>query len=101
MSRKIKITETMKKIILYTLFFNLSFLSCTTQKDNNTSSSETTEKITSYNCSICGREFSHNGYQEVSEGVWERLSDPYQSMICSESCGLKHTREWDKIRNSY
>ena len=52
-------------------------------------------------CSICGNEFEGNGYEEVSDGVWTELKDPFTGTICSASCGRKHTQEFNDIANSY
>ena len=48
-------------------------------------------------CSICGRDFKGNGYEEILDGVWERCKEPYQCYICSPACGRKHTQKM----NSY
>jgi hypothetical protein len=79
-------------------------------KDNNKLYKELNEKITKYKelaaqsennntneCSICGHDFKGNGYEEVSDGVWERCNEPYQCYICSPACGRKHTQKM----NSY
>ncbi len=56
-------------------------------------------------CNICHKTFSHNGYEEISDGHWVKLSDPYSSSICSVKCGLKHTKEVhdlvDKVYDKY
>ncbi len=51
-------------------------------------------------CSICGNRFSGNGYEEASNGVWRPCDSHTFSMICSESCGLKHTAKMNGIINS-
>lgn len=51
-------------------------------------------------CSICGRKFAGNGYEEVSDGVWKTCSNQYQCQICSPSCGMKHTAKMNGIINS-
>jgi hypothetical protein len=48
-------------------------------------------------CTICGYDFKGNGYEEISDGVWERCNEPYQCYICSPACGRKHTQKM----NSY
>ncbi len=55
--------------------------------------------ISTTNCSICGRDFTGNGYHEVSDGVWEKQVEPYQASICSKNCGLNHTNNWNSILN--
>lgn len=51
-------------------------------------------------CSICGRPFKGNGYEEVSEGVWQPCHEPYQCQICSVECGITHTRKMNGLIDS-
>jgi hypothetical protein len=69
------------------------------ERQSGNSLSNSNEEILNL-CSICGKEFNHNGYEEISYGVWELCKDPYQGQICSKSCGIKHTRNSDKIYNT-
>ena len=69
---------------------------------NSTSSSSESKQIDNTNtCNICGKEFTGKGYEEVSEGVWKPCQEPYQSSICSPSCGLQSTRNIDKVLEKY
>lgn len=52
-------------------------------------------------CEVCGNQFSGNGYTEVSEDVWTKTQEPYQSFICSKSCGYRHTENWNKQLSKY
>ncbi len=56
-------------------------------------------------CSICHKTFTHNGYKEISDGVWRPQSDPYTSQICSINCGKKYTKKVhdliDKVEDKY
>ena len=68
---------------------------------NNTGKEDSTKSnvFEGKTCNYCGNKFSHNGYKEVSNGVWTKLSDPYESWICSKSCGMKHTNKMNGIMN--
>lgn len=52
-------------------------------------------------CEVCGNHFSGSGYTEVSEGVWTKTQEPYQSFICSKTCGYRHTENWNKQLTKY
>lgn len=52
-------------------------------------------------CDECGNRFYGNGYTEVSDGVWTKTEEPYQSFICSKSCGYRHTEKWNKQLGKY
>ena len=74
------------------------------RKVNDKLVSELNEKISKYKnlinsdnthntsiCNICGKSFTGSGYEEVSTGIWKVCEYPYQSFICSPSCGEKAT----------
>jgi hypothetical protein len=63
------------------------------------SSATNTKTVSEWKCSICGRTFTHHGYEEISEGVWKPCQEPYQCQICSPECGMKHTNEMNRIMN--
>ncbi|MDB5228912.1 MAG: hypothetical protein JWN78_3105 [Bacteroidota bacterium] len=66
--------------------------------NSQTESSKTvTEEVKENTCSICGRKFKGNGYEEASEGIWKPCSYPYQCYVCSPECGRKHTAEVNKL----
>lgn len=46
-------------------------------------------------CQSCGNRFIGRGYTEVAHGVWRETQEPYQSFICSKSCGSSHTKKWE------
>lgn len=58
------------------------------QKQNLSSESNT--------CDVCGNSFLGNGFTEIKDGTWKETQEPYQTYICSKSCGLKHTGKWNK-----
>lgn len=49
------------------------------------------DKPKRYTCNICGRKFVGRGYEERSTGLWVLVQEPYQSFICSKTCGAIHT----------
>ena len=51
-------------------------------------------------CIICRKQFTGNGYEEVSDSVWKQCSNQYHSPICSPSCGMKQTDYIKSIINS-
>ncbi len=66
--------------------------------NKNESISEPEEPTT---CSVCGKSFYGNGYEEQMDGSWKELSDDYQGTICSLSCGRKHAQQMNDIANKY
>lgn len=48
-------------------------------------------------CQKCGNRFTGRGYTEIAHGVWRETKEPYQTFICSESCGSAHTRKWESV----
>jgi hypothetical protein len=52
-------------------------------------------------CSVCGKSFKGNGYQEQIDGSWKELSDDYQGTICSPTCGRKNNEKLNDAIRSY
>lgn len=67
----------------------------------DTTTVNSTIETSSNTCSICGRNFSGNGYEEISEGVWQLCDNDHQSYICSTNCGRKHDMEMNRVLNKY
>ena len=73
-----------------------------TEKESEHTNNESIQNINSSGteaytkCSICGRKFTGSGYEEVSTGVWRPSSEPFQSQICSPSCGKKASNQFNK-----
>ena len=99
----------MKLLTLQSLaWLCLISLSCQLENDKVDKSSNTqvssalesnvlavSEKV--WTCSICNKEVSGRGFEEISDGVWRPCAEKFQCMICSEKCGLKHTGKWDAL----
>lgn len=47
-------------------------------------------------CDVCGNRFTGRGYTEITHGEWRETEKPYQSFICSRTCGMQHTRNWEE-----
>jgi hypothetical protein len=99
-------------VIIAGIIFLVTFLIIKISNNNNndhqqdfatpTSTNSTNENSSNviYNqCSICGRKFTGNGFEEVSEGVWKPCQEPYQCYICSQECGMKHTAQMNALLN--
>ena len=87
-------------VFMVTFWDNNSKSKNSTPGTNNspTSSSNNGSNYVSYTkCSICGRQFTGNGYEEVSDGVWKLCKDGEQSYICSPECGMVHTRKMNEL----
>lgn len=48
-------------------------------------------------CQKCGNRFTGRGYTEIAHGVWRETEEPYQSFVCSQSCGSLHTKKWERV----
>jgi len=46
-------------------------------------------------CDVCGNRFTGRGYSEIAHGEWRETEKPYQSFICSRTCGMQHTKNWE------
>ena len=72
-------------------------------KGSNAQSNEVTSSnstVSTTICSICGRQFTGSGYEEVVEGIWKPCSNPqYLCQVCSPSCGMRHTAKMNGILN--
>lgn len=75
----------------------------TRQADSTSASIDSIQKISiqedTNNCTICGRNFTGNGFSEIADGVWQLSDNSHQSYICSQNCGRKHTEEINRILN--
>jgi len=97
-------------VFFLTLFL---FVSCesNSESSNNTEASEDKtsvqnvdeeqEEEASNTCGVCGRTFSGNGFEEQMDGSWTELEDPYQSSVCSPSCGRKSVQELNDVAEKY
>ena len=75
----------------------------TSNESTNTtlpSSSTNTSTIRTDKCNICGRNFTGDGYSEVTDGVWRPCEYPYTSSICSAQCGIKSTQQFNRAANN-
>jgi uncharacterized protein (UPF0333 family) len=71
--------------------------SSTTQQQNNNNSESASNSTSTFYCSVCGKQITGSGYEEVSNGVWQPCNYPYQCQICSPECGKKHTAEMNSL----
>lgn len=95
-----------KKIyIIYITLFCVLILSLNFNDSKEKNVESTTSNVQSFTnqntnttntCSICEREFSGYGYEEVSENNWQQLNGG-QSLICSPRCGLEHIQNYNDI----
>lgn len=63
---------------------------------NNNSTTEATST-----CTICGREFYGNGYEEQMDGSVKELSDDYQGFLCSPTCVRKASQKLEDVADKY
>ena len=110
--KEISILRSLKTLSIFFLTLFL-FASCesNSESSNNTEASEDKtsvqnvdeeeEEETSNTCGVCGRTFDGNGYEEQMDGSWTELEDPYQSSVCSPSCGRKSVQELNDVAEKY
>lgn len=89
-------------VIIKKSFTSSNISPVATEINASSKSSETDNSLTDYSneCSICGRNFTGKGYEEISAGNWQPLQEG-QSFICSVSCGKSTQDKYDKILSKY
>lgn len=87
-------------IIICLIFFGLKKISKEgkSQDVNQQTSSISEDDISKDGgiCDVCGRKFLGRGYTEITSGFWQETKEPYQTFICSQPCGVRHTKNWNK-----
>lgn len=52
-------------------------------------------------CSICGKEFYGNGYEEQLDGSFKELEYPYSNQLCSPTCARKASQKLESVAEKY
>lgn len=91
-------------LLLFSNDYSSLFAKVESQQTNEvkTSEAEITVATDETNvCDECGRRFHGRGFNEIYNGVWKETAEPYQSFICSKSCGLRHTQKFNNSKSGY